>query len=49
MRYEENLVTRNEAHMQRTLALLSTLDGFRTDVREIRDEIRERYYTDEES
>ena len=49
IRYEENLVARNEAHMQRTLALLSTLDGFRTNVREIRDEIRERHYTDEES
>ena len=45
MRYEENLVARNDGHMQRTLVLLSKLDGFKTEVKEVRDEMRERYFS----
>lgn len=49
MRYEENLVTRNDGHMQRSLSLLSKLDGFQSDVKEIRNEMRGRYFSTEES
>lgn len=49
MKHDEELHTRSEEHVQRTLMLLSKLEGFKVEVKEIRDEIRGRYYTEAQS